>query len=437
MNLWKRAWWRLTAHPGRTATTTGLFLVICALVLSGLLIRSAAARAGDQAKQSVGAVATLRPTAGGLLVGQAEELCRSTAAEECDYTVEAQASPTATTALHQPVPPPGGPQGRAAEVFAAHGVRDLGLQSAFRNGDARLVSGKGIGPDSPKDAVVIERRLAEQNHLKVGDRVHLASRPAQGTGSRPQDLVFTVGGIYADDTPDSRTYQPAVMEPADQLYLTPSGAARLLGAAADADPAAQSATFRLRDPADLARLEHDAQAAGVRTGAEAGTGAGQTGTGQPAAGQFILNDKAYQELVGPIDRTAGTAVLTVWLVALAGTAILALTTASALRERRGELGVLLSLGEGKPRLLGQQLVETGACALLGIALAALCSPLLAQAASRQLLSGAAAPRLRVHLAAADLAQVGAVGLGIAALATVLPGLAALRLTPRDILAHDE
>ncbi|MFJ9616063.1 ABC transporter permease family protein [Streptomyces noursei] len=143
--------------------------------------------------------------------------------------------------------------------------------------------------------------------------------------------------------------------------------------------------------------------------------------------------------------------------------------ASNLRERRGELGILLSLGEKKPKLLGQHLVEVVACAVLAIGLAGVCSRFLSQAVGDRLLASevstanqAAANEagrrdpsdptgmakkdqpdakpidaMDVRLGSADIAKVGITGLGIAALATCVPGARVLRLNPRDILTKGD
>ncbi|MER7048597.1 FtsX-like permease family protein [Streptomyces jumonjinensis] len=189
---------------------------------------------------------------------------------------------------------------------------------------------------------------------------------------------------------------------------------------------------------------------------------------------MTVNDKQYKQLVGPITRTADFATVTVWIVALAGTVILALIVASSLRERRKELGILLSLGEKKPKLLGQHLVEVVACAVIAVGLASAGSQFLSQTIGDRLLAGEVssaedtaanadngpdpsavtgaggatpltedAPEvepidsLDVRLGTADIAKVGATGLGIAALATLIPGARVLRLDPRDILTKGD
>ncbi|WEB38306.1 FtsX-like permease family protein [Streptomyces yunnanensis] len=480
MNLFKRAWWRLTGRPGTTLMLVGLFFVICTLVLSGFLIQSAAARAADGAKKSVGAVATMQLDVNALInsgknngtdpegqrggtIGSRGDLrrslvnriCASSVVRQCNYTTDSGAFPTGSTELYQPVPAPRGQDSRGTDLFKVDGIRDLNAVAAFRNGDATLVAGHGIGPHSKRDEIVIEERLAKRNGLKVGDtaKLRVGELPAPGQQADDREYAFKVVGIYRSGTADTGTYVPAMMDPANQIYATPDGASTLLGKGTGADGVLKQATFTLDDPKDLDRLKKDAEAAGADL----------------EIFPLSINDKQYQTLVGPITKTADFATVTVWLVAVAGTVILALIVASNLRERRGELGILLSLGEKKPKLLGQHLIEVVACAVLAIGLAGVCSQFLSQAVGDRLLASevstanqAAANEagrrdpsdptgmakkdqpeakpidaMDVRLGSADIAKVGITGLGIAALATCVPGARVLRLNPRDILTKGD
>ncbi|WP_098246855.1 ABC transporter permease [Streptomyces formicae] len=479
MNLFKRAWWRLTGHLGKTLMLVGLFFVICTLVLSGFLIQSAAARAADAAKQRVGAVATMQLDVNGLIdsgktdkpdgpqggtigaegdlhAGLVDKICTSSAVAKCNYSTDGGAFPTKSTELHQPVPPPQGQDSLGTDLFSASGILDLGEVKEFRNGDSELIAGHGITPDSKNDEIVVEERVAKDNHLQVGDRVKLMVGVLPGAGQErdKREYSFKVVGIYQNSTPDSGQYVPAMMDPANRLYVTPGGGSKLEGKG-DKDTVLKNATFTLKDPEDLGRLKKDAEAAGADL----------------RIFPITVNDKQYKTLVGPINKTADFASVTVWLVALAGTVILALIVASSLRERRKELGILLSLGEKKPRLLGQHLVEVVACAVVAIGLAGVCSQVLSQSIGDKLLAGEvssakedAANRpqepdysnslgngaagdeesdaepissMDIRIGPADIGKVGATGLGIAALATLVPGSRVLRLNPRDILTKGD
>ncbi|SFE45158.1 putative ABC transport system permease protein [Actinacidiphila alni] len=158
-----------------------------------------------------------------------------------------------------------------------------------------------------------------------------------------------------------------------------------------------------------------------------------------------------------------------WLIGLAGAAVLALLINLAVKQRRREYGVLLAMGEKRGRVIGQQALEIIVVAALAIVLGSLFAPALTQHTGQSLLgkeAGSArhkldswkppAPgstglgegidqddkpvenadptdRITVTLAPSDLITVGAVGLGIGLLATAIPAASVLRLSPRTIL----
>ncbi|MGW6460194.1 ABC transporter permease [Streptomyces sp. NPDC055078] len=480
MNLFKRAWWRLFGHLGKTLMLIGVFFVICTLVLSGFLIQSAAARATDDTKRRVGAVASMQLDIEALsrkgkmgkdasgnapaMIGPegdlrrvlVDKVCKSSVVLRCNYTTESAAFPTKQTKLYRTTQPR---PGEAEDYFMVKGIRDLQQVSAFRNGDAKLVAGRGIAANGRSDEIVIEERMAKSNKVQVGGLLHLLVGNVPPPGEKPDTTVykFKVVGIYRSGTADVPN-TPAPMSPANLMYTTPDGATTLVGKGGGKDAGiVNQASFTLGDPEDLAPLKKAAEAAGLDS----------------EIFPLSVNDKQYRTLVGPINKTAGFATVTVWLVALGGTVILALIVASSLRERRSELGILLALGERKPRVLGQHLTEIVVCAVLAIGLAGACSQFLSRSVGDQLLAsevssaqedarnqgsgqsgtlpnGGFAPEeseseqevkpidsMDVRLGASDIAKVGATGLGIAALATLIPGARVLRLNPRDILAKGQ
>ncbi|WP_228564401.1 ABC transporter permease [Catenulispora rubra] len=456
---------------------TGLFFVVCTLVLSGFLIQSAAARAADGAKKSVGAVVTMQLDLNALMnsgkggsasngqtpgvigpngdlhIDLVDRISKSQVVVQCNYTTQSGAAPGSDSKLYRPVSTSGGSQSGGVDFFKADGVRDLSVVDDFRNGDSKLVAGTGIGPNSPAGSVVIEKRLADADHLKVGDKVHFKIGEIDPALDHSKEFAFTVAGIYTSDKVSATGQNaPAMLDPGNQLYVTAAGASTLLGKGTDSGGGVVSqATFTLSDPADLGRLKADATAAGADL----------------TIFPLSVNDKQYQTLVGPITKTASFATVTVWLVSVGGTVILGLIVAFSLRERRKEMGVLLSLGENKPRLLGQHLVEVFACALLAIGGATAVSGVLSRAVGNHMLAGevssaANAPKdqtpdysgvngipshdsptvtpiskLDVRIGSGDIARIGAAGLGIAAVATLIPGVAVLRLNPREILTKGD
>ncbi|MFE9686520.1 ABC transporter permease [Streptomyces sp. NPDC006285] len=457
MNFVKRAGLSLWARKGRTLITFAAFLVITVMVLAGVLIDDATAQAEQKARRSVGAEVNLDIDMGQLGSGggggmQAPQIAASTVDElgalpqvqKYTYSMWDRAIlKKGTELVTDGVANTMGPDGTAGV-----GVLDTGLLSDFRSGRFTMLSGRHLtAADQDKKRLLIEERLARKNGLEVGSTVTLGANEGKATAE------FTVTGVYRDPRPGSEPDPEYGVNPANMLYATVGGLTRL-NSRSGGPLQVGRATFLLRDADDQDRFKDEAR----RVAGSALDG-------------FALdaNDKAIQQMTGPLKSIRSTATLAMWLIVVAGAAVLALLVDLAVKQRRREYGVLLAMGENKTRLIAQQAVEIVAVAALAVGLSALFAQNLTQSAGQALLGREAtearqridswqppAPgrtgldegidpddrpvdnadpidRITVRLDRADLAAVGGAGLGIALLATAIPAASVLRLSPRSIL----
>ncbi|MEW2517099.1 ABC transporter permease [Actinacidiphila alni] len=425
MNFVKRAGLSLRARKSRTAALLGIFVVICVLLLGGFLLRSAGARQEADAQRTIGVDVTL--TGKALTPAAADRLGGRPPVTGYTPLLPLTAAAQGFAPLTSPVPkPPGGRHGEKQDLpLSVNGVRDLGMLLPFSYGSTRIISGRAIAPrDAGRTVAVIEERLARANGLAVGDTLRL--RSGDGTATVP----VTVIGVFADPTQDPTAWTPQDKLPGNTLYVPMATARTLGGAAAVLD----EAVFRIGSPDQEKRLHAEAERL----------------LGTPDFG-FRVNDRAYRDQVRPIQRVATLAGLIVWVIALAGALILGLIVMLQIRERREELGVLLSMGEKKWKLIGQHAVEVVAVCVPAIAVATLAGQFAGPALGDRLLDrpkepGPAATATRdaaviaapvVRVEPAVVAEVAGIGLGICLIATVVPGVGILRLHPRSILANTE
>ncbi|MGM0357087.1 FtsX-like permease family protein [Streptomyces sp. ECR3] len=469
MNFVKRAGLSRWARRGRTLLTLAAFLVISVMVLAGILINDATARAERSARRSVGAEVRLdvdlgatTNTAGGLqapridaatvdALGALPQVRRYTYSMWDRALLKGRYKLVGTGASGSGNDANGMGPGGTASV----GVLDSSLLPDFRSGRFTLLSGAHLtAADKNKKRVLIEERLARKNRLRVGDRLPLTGNDEKTTAE------FTVAGVYRDPRPRSEPEPEYGVSPADMLYGTVGGLSAL-------DPQnghgkvplrVGGASFLLRDADDEAAFE---------SGARKLAGAQLDGFG------LDTNDKAVRQMTGPLRSIRSTATVAMWLMGLAGAAVLALLVNLAVKQRRPEYGVLLAMGERKGRLIAQQALEILVLAALALGVSALCAPALTQSAGQSLLGREAAAakhrldswqapppgstglgegvdredepvenadpidRITVRLDAAELTTVGILGLGIGLLATALPASAVLRLSPRSILTKGQ
>ncbi|NGO76548.1 ABC transporter permease [Streptomyces sp. YC504] len=456
MNFVKRAGLSLWARKGRTLISFATFLVISVMVLAGILINGATAQAEQDAKRSVGAEVNLDmdpgqlgdPSAGlqapHIDAATVDKLGKLPQVQKYTYSMWDRALLKGELELVDGGPQdPMGPGGTVGM-----GVLDSSLLPDFRSGKFTLLSGEHLtAADQDEKQLLIEERLAEKNGLKVGDKITLTGNDEKTTAD------FTVAGIYRDPRPTTEADAEYGISPANMLYGTVGGMAAL--ASGTKGPLqVGKATFLLQDA--------DAQGA-FKDEAKHAAGSALDGF------KLDANDKAVQQMTGPLKSIRSTATVAMWLMGLAGAAVLTLLVNLAVKQRRKEYGVLLAMGERKGKLIAQQALEIVVVAALAIGVSSLFAPALTQSAGQSLLGKEAsaaerkldswqppAPgstgidqgidpndkpvenadpinKITVRLDPADLATVGAIGLGIGLLATAVPAGAVLRLSPRSIL----
>ncbi|AGP59532.1 ABC transporter permease [Streptomyces rapamycinicus] len=437
MNFVKRAGMSLGARKSKSAALLAIFVVICTLLLGGFLLQAAAARQEAGAQRTIGVDVTVRKK--GLTAVLADRLGASDLVYRYNPELPVRAGARGFTPLTSDAPKPGdagagagaGPGAGAGKKeqgpLAVNGVRDSGMLLPFSYGSTKITAGRGITPeDAGRNAAVIEQRLADRNHLKVGDTIHVRSVDDKET------VPLQVVGVFQNPTQDPARWTAPHKLPGNALYV-PMGTAQRLG---PGNVAVSEAVYKIGSPEQAERLHTEAERLLGGDGFD-----------------FRVNDRAYKDQVRPIQRVGAFAGLIVWVIALAGTLILGLIVALQIRERRAELGVLLAMGEKRWKLIGQHAVEVAAVALPAIALAALAGSLAGQPAGDTLLgrqdgkpaaAAAAAgvpdaeiapPTVRVE--PATVGKVAGIGLGISLVATVIPGIGILRLHPRSILTDTE
>ncbi|MDN3027070.1 ABC transporter permease [Streptomyces sp. S.PB5] len=423
MNFVRRAGMSLRARKSRTAALLGIFVVICCLLLGGFVLEAAAARQAAEAQRTIGVDVTIEGKR--LTSAVADRLGSRSPVTRYNPLLPLTAVAHGFDPLVPPEPKSRGDRGdgSAGGPLALRGVRDLGMLLPFSYGSTKITSGRGIVPQDVDRAVaVIEERLAASNGLRVGDTVQVGSVDGR------HQVSVKVLGVFQDPRPDPSQWTPSNELPGNTLYVPTSVGQRLGGGAAGLD----EAVFKIGSPEQAERLHAEAKRL--------------LGTGDFT---FRVNDKAYRDQVRPVQRVGAFAGLIVWVIALAGALILGLIVMLQIRERRQELGVLLSMGEKKWKLVLQHVVEAAVVCLPAVAVAALTGHVAGPSVGAALLdrpqpntvaAGVADAEVApstVRVDPTDVGKVAGLGLGICLLSTVVPGLGILRLHPRSILAGSE
>lgn len=358
MNFIKRAWLNVIRKRGRTLLLILITSAILLFVLSGLMIQSAAEKAVQNAKESAGTTVTLsanRENAfrqmrkqkqgrtelnlASVNLKKAKKIASSKYVKS--YNVLSSTTATAksfkaikTTTGSSGSSPQGGPMNgnsnsSSKTSLSLSGVTATSVTSAFTDGDNKIVSGRGITTsDQGTNHVVIEKELAKENNISVGDQIKIKSNS--------KTVTLKVVGIYRASSSSTSTSQMQQSDPSNTLYLASNYVSELKGSSNQAD----SVVYTMKNPAKAAAFIKQEKTL-INT----------------SKFSLTTNDALYQTMLTPLNNIKSFAQKIVWLVGLAGTIILTLIVILMVRERRYESGILLALGERKGKIVLQFLVE--------------------------------------------------------------------------------
>lgn len=392
MNFFKRAWLNLTAKWGRSVLLVLVTSAIMLFVLAGLLIRNAANTATSNAKKSVGATITLsanreaafkkmrqqttsssnkqqRPklTTTPVKLSDAKQIAKLKNVASYNASVSTSANAKSFDAIS--TSSGGGMGGQTMGGMSSNGdisisgVTATSAVTSFSNNSSKITKGRGItASDAGTNNVVIESELAKQDKLSVGDTIKL-----KGTTGKKTTYTMKIVGIYKAASSASTEQGPGATDPANSVYTSYTFANTVKGS--KYKNTADSVTFTLSNPAKASSVT----AAGKRL---------------ISTSKYSLSsdDSSYQTVKASMNNVKSFADKIVWLVAIAGTIILALIIILMVRERRYEIGVLLSLGEARWKIVAQFFAEMVMVLVVSLVLAGFGGKFVGNKLGQQLIS---------------------------------------------------
>ncbi|MDA2385092.1 ABC transporter permease [Bacillus cereus] len=477
MNFIKRAILSMRKRIGTSLILMAVFLIVTNLVLAGFAIQNASKEAADSARKKLGADVTLgldfdklgkqaretgeMPNPPQLNTKEAEQLAKSKYVKDYNYLTntfgisdgfklvgasEGEEEGKGRVGIAGAV----GRSGSGSEIDAnssliIEGVRKTVLQESFKNGKSKIIDGKPITEQmKDQNVTLMEKRLAEQNNLKVGDKVKIQS------GDKKKTLEFEIIGIYETNEQPMVQHAPPMMDPANKLYMPHSTLKKL--EIDDGMGISIQVVYFLNDPQYIDAFKKEAKKSDIDFN------------------YFKLDahDSLYKQMIGPIENISSTSQMIIYMVSIAGAIILGLIIMLSIKARRKEMGILLSIGEKKWKLMAQFVVEVVCIAILAFGLSITTGAKVSQYIGDNLLSSEIATaseetdtsqngtvmvagpggslqdqnkepidKIDVSVTGEDVGKMGGIGLAIAILATLLPGLSILRLNPKQILLKDE
>ncbi|MDU7253206.1 MAG: ABC transporter permease [Clostridium sp.] len=329
------------------------------------------------------------------------------------------------------------------------------LLSDFKNGDSKITEGRGITKDDAgKNVVVIEKNLAKENSLKVGSKIQVASVDENTT------LELEVVGIYEvnSDGNNNDNRNMDFLNPYNKIYMPYDIVSKVSTGDNTNSKNITSAVYFMDNADNIESFKEYAK--NKKIDLEAYT--------------LDANDQLYTQMVGPIENVGSFSKTLVATVSIAGAMILVLIIALSLKDRKYEIGVLLSLGESKFKVISQLVVEVLLVASIAFATSAFTGNLAANKIGDSLLAneikvtessstqenqnfGGRGPMvvgpgrmnsnaiknadvvkdMDVSVTSKDLEKLAGIGLLIVIASAAIPTISVLRFSPKTILSKRE
>jgi len=472
----KRAILSMKKRVGTSLILMAVFLIVTNLVLAGFTIQNASKKAADAARKKLGADVTLSldfdklgqqaqetgemPNPPKLNTKEADQLAKSKYVKDYNYISntfgisdglklvgasegEEEGKGKAGMAAVRG----GSSSGTEIDMnasFMIEGVRKTALQESFKNGKSKIIDGKPITEQmKDQNVALMEKRLAELNNLKVGDKVKVQS------GDKKETLEVEIIGIYETNEQAMGQQAPPIMDPANKLYMPHSTMKKF---EVDQGISSIQVVYFLKDPQNIEAFKEEAKKSDIDFNYY----------------KLDAHDSLYKQMIGPIENISSTSQMIIYIVSIAGAIILGLIIMLSIKGRRKEMGILLSIGEKKWKLMAQFVVEVVCIAILAFGLSITTGAKVSQYIGDNLLSSEVATaseetnnpqngtvmmsgpggtvqnqkedpidKINVSVTGEDVGKMGGIGLAIAILATLLPALSILRLNPKQILLKDE
>ncbi|MED2793409.1 ABC transporter permease [Bacillus wiedmannii] len=477
MNFMKRAILSMKKRIGTSLILMAVFLIVTNLVLSGFTIQNASKKAADAARKKLGADVTLSldfdklgqqaretgemPNPSKLNTKETDQLAKSKYVKDYNYIANTFgiSDGLKLVGASEGEEEGKGKAGMAAvrggsssgteidmnDSFIIEGVRKTALQESFKNGKSKIIDGKPITKQmKAQNVALMEKRLAELNNLKVGDKVKVQS------GDKKETLEVEIIGIYETNEQAMGQQAPPIMDPANKLYMPHSTMKKL---EVDQGISSVQVVYFLNDPQYIDAFKKEAKKSNIDFNYY----------------KLDAHDSLYKQMIGPIENISSTSQMIIYIVSIAGAIILGLIIMLSIKGRRKEMGILLSIGEKKWKLMAQFVVEVVCIAILAFGVSITTGAKVSQFIGDNLLSSEIATtseetdtmrnnstvmmsgpsgtlqnqkedpidKIDVSVTGEDVGKMGGIGLAIAIIATLLPALSILRLNPKQILLKDE
>ena len=372
----KRSWISVYKNKGRTIILSVLLFVIANLVLSSITIKAATEEAMDLARISLGAEITLttnrtevidfirsyrdefgeRPSSdviNSMLLPISSDIAYDLASSPYVLDFNLSTSLNADTSDFYAL--------SSTEALDESGATKVNLTGTYNPllldqfgeyGTYELTPLSSTFGGDDQDVVIISENLAYLNQILIGDTITISNTDALTQTTYTQTL--TVIGLF-NDTSVITSSSSKISD--NEMFIPLTNLLGLEGLTTDDAFTVTLAKYYLDDPLNIDLFVSDA-----------------TNTYEEiSSGSLTFNDVSYDAVIEPIQNVQDFADIFLISVSIGAIIILSLVIFNTLKDRKYEIGVLLSLGEDKLKIIFQYIFEIVLVATLVFSLSSVSS----------------------------------------------------------------
>ena len=208
--------------------------------------------------------------------------------------------------------------------------------SYVKNGTVELVSGNMNDLDS-ENSVIISYDFASLNELEIGTKIPLVHTETEET------VTLTIVGIY-ENSEASENMRSMIMNSNNTMYVNLETGEKFMSEEEynEGNYGISSCVYYLTTPENYDAFVAEANS---KVDLEANNL------------KLSIDESTYQRMVGSIETIGEFSGIILVVVILASVLLVTLIINSQIKERNYEMGVLLSLGEKKSKIVGQIAIE--------------------------------------------------------------------------------
>ena len=352
MSITKRAWFCISRKKVKTIILFFILTLISTALLSSYSIKSTTRDMAQKIYETsnAGFSVTSKDKQSPFLLNNVKDIQKTSGIKNHNYRYDALGSlvDKKVVKVEQKVQI-NNPDKRLSNLVSLKGSTNTSLENDFTSGIFRIEKGRGL-TDKDSGKTIIHEELAKANGLKVGDKLKIkgisinggnssGNGPSQGNLTSGKDVELEIVGIFSGRK--SETNRGLTSDATENIVFTDYKSSQNAMGYSENDYKITASTFLVSNPKDIDKVIENVKKTSVDF----------------SKLSLTKNSKAFDSISTSL-KSFGNIIDVMTLGIIIGSiVILSLVLIFWLRERIYEIGILLSIGISKLKIIGQFILE--------------------------------------------------------------------------------